>query len=270
MFHPLKQLHSAAFAALMFCFTLAYGAERDLFSLLPSYTAIAGYADSAMLAKDEFFRQYAVSDVKKAAFGCDERGRRIAVIVQFATEKAWQQMWDDISPYLEPMAAERRILLFKVKDNGRFYRNGHFAVLAPMVAAFYTDFPKNQPFRCDYAGIPAAVREILPADTPLGAAGFPRFKDEALRQIRKFNLYLRSPEGKYMLKGQAVCRKPIHASLTHFALLASCSMYLQQYCRLTPEDAAEIISRIKVTQNGAILDFEFDDFALLLQKPAIR
>lgn len=268
MLHLLKQLYSAVFAALLFCFIPASGAEIDLLSLLPGHTAIAGYAEPAMLTKHEFFRQFdfPAAGVKKAAFGCDERGRRIALLVHFADENAWQQMWDGISPHLEVLPAERRILLYKLKDNGNFFCKGHFAVLAPMVAAFYADFPKNQPFKCDYSGAPANIRQALPAGVPLGAAGFPRFKDEAMRQVRQFRIFLTSAEKECTVKGEISCRKPIHASLTHFALLASCSMYLQEYCQLSPEDAAEVISRIKVRQNDSQLVFEFSDFAFLLEK----
>ena len=265
MLHLLKQLHSAAFAALLFCFIPVSGAEIDLFSLLPGNTAIAGYVEPETLAKHEFFRQYTIPGIKKAAFSCDERGKRVALLVHFADENSWQQMWDDLSPHLEPLPAERRILLYKVKKS-RFFRNGHFAVLAPMVAAFYADFPENQPFKCDYSGVPANIRQAVPAGVPLGAAGFPRFKDEAMRQVRQFRIFLTSAEKECAVKGEIFCRKPLHASLTHFALLASCSMYLQEYCQLSPEDAAEVISRIRVRQNDSQLVFEFSDFAFLLEK----
>ncbi len=266
MLHPLKQFRSAAFAALMLCFHIVHGVEIDLLSLLPSHTAVAGHFAAETLPESSFFRQHVPAGVKKAAFGCDARGRRIALLAQFTDENAWQKMWDEISPHLEPLPAERRILLYKVKGSGNFFRDGHFAVLAPMVAAYYTDFPGNQPFKCDYSGVSGNIRQLLPENSAPAVAGLPRFKDEAVRQIREFAITLSTGSGNECIKGHAVCRKPIHASWTHFALLASCSMYLQQFCALSPEDAAEIISLIKVRQNGARLDFEFSAFDLLLQK----
>jgi hypothetical protein len=212
---------SAALAALIFYIITAGGAEINLLSLMPSYTAVAGRADTGKLRT--FFPEIAAPGVKNAAFGCDANGKRVTLILQFADLESWQKMWKKLSPHMEPMPAERRILLFKIKNADSFFNNGHFAVLAPLVAAFYANSPGNQPFRCDYAGISENLAKAIPESQLLAIAGFPRTQQEPFRQIRSIRIYVTQNQQNLLLKGSISCRKPLHASLTHVALLSALS-----------------------------------------------
>ena len=197
-------------------------------------------------------------DVGQIVFASDAKVRRVTVALEAASDEAWRRIREHLEPYLtaEPGASEQ---VYRIRNAGKDLNGGFFSIPAARVGVFTLPNAANGD-RPDGSGAPAQVRRMLPADSPLAAGGSPRIKSEPFRSIKSFQAELRSSGGKPMLVGEADFAQPMHAAFGQVALLTAFSMWLQEYAGLTPEAAADIVSRIKVRQQGTKLRFEFSDF----------
>ena len=260
------------------------GSEIDLSSLSPSDTAVAGKLDIAVLLQMPQVRQFLPThsaaaairydDVEKVFCGSDARLKRGFAICKFRNAAAWQRLWRTLDGRLTPLPAERRILLFEVKNSVRPPAKVYFAVLAPLVAGFYYEPSGKGDFRCDYSGAPAAVRKYYHAATPFVLGGRVKKAPPPLSGVRAFYFAPgRDRDGMAAICGNVVCSEPLAASLTIVALQGTISVYLQEFLKLTPEQTADALSRIKMYQYGKKIRIEFSDFSYLTklwQRMAVR
>ncbi|MCI5778389.1 MAG: hypothetical protein MR051_00980 [Lentisphaeria bacterium] len=249
-------------------------AGADLTAVLPSYTAMTGRIDAAALRNDPSLRALipavmpetlcgiAREDIREIVFASDAKVRRVTAALEAASDEAWQRILNQLEPYLAAEAGTSGQEVYRIRNAGKDLNGGFFLVPAQRVGVFILPDPTDGG-RPDCSGAPAKVRRMLPAGSPLAVGGTPRIKSEPFRSIKSFQAELRKSGGSPLLVGEADFAQPMHAAFGQVALLTAFSMWLQEYAGLTPEGAADIVSRIKVLQQGTKLRFEFSDFDLL-------
>lgn len=265
--------HAAAFilTAAVLCGVVAAG---EMLDILPSYAGIAGEIDVTRVLSEpalvpilrssapEEIAGVRREDFSAAAFAVDAKCRKFAVVFRTASDPAWARLMQLTSPHLVPAPAAGEGV-YSFKDVGRDLRDGRFAVFGGNSGALYLDCPED--FRCDTRGIPAELRAIFPAGKLVAVAGRPRMKGDPFRSVRQFRAWVEPiPDGGgFRLAGDARFDKPVNASFGKFAIMAVFSLWLQEYLKLPPEAVSELISKIRMRQRGADIQFEFFEFAYL-------
>lgn len=264
---------SARIAAGVALLSVLTASGSELFSSLPSDTAIAGYVDGEALRKDPELASLLErvvppriggigrDDFAAAAFGSDAKCNRLAVVFRARGEAAWGRVWQVVSPRLAQTAQGG---VYAFRDPGRDLRKGRFAVCGVDTGALYLNCPDGSV--PDRSGVSENLRKLVPAGKFAAVAGRPRIKGDPFRAIRSFRAFVeRSGNGRFRLAGEAGFEKPAHASLGAFAMLSVFSMWLQEYLDLSPEAASELVSKVRMRQSGSSIKFEFNDFETLIR-----
>ncbi len=258
-----------AVAVALFWATAALFAEQndphaDLLKQLPKHNTIAGIIDIRAIRQNPALSQLLsqentpfpqLNDFDAAAVSFDSAGRRFSAICRFASPAALKGYFTKYSANLLP---EKNF--YKVVNSGSDLNGAKISINSPETLLFYHDYPA-QTLSFDRSGINSDVLSLLHLDKKalLRFGGKMKLKKEPFKSIRSFNVFLSRKQNRIQLHGMASCRKPMNASLTHMAMLGFFSMYLQEFCRLSPENAGKIVSLLKVRQHGKNLYFQLDD-----------
>ena len=259
----------AAIAVALFWATAALFAGQnnshfELFKQLPRHNTIAGIIDIRAIRQNPALSQLLsqentpfsqLNDFDAAAVSFDSAGRRFSAICRFSSPTALKNYF---KKYSQNLLYEKNF--YRVVNSGSDLNGAKVIINSPETLLFYHDYPE-QTHSFDRFGLDKETVALLHSDKETFACfgGKMKMKKEPFKSIRSFNIFLSRNHQKIQLHGMASCRKPMNASLTHMALLGLFSMYLQEYCDLSPENAGKIVSLLKVRQHGKNLYFQLDD-----------
>ena len=238
--------------------------NSDLLKNLPRHNTIAGVFDLKSIRQNARLSQLLaqknilpvpLSDFDDIAISMDASGRRFSAVLRFSSEDIQKKYFKKYSGKLL-----REKDHYTIINSGKDLNGAKIFLIQPDTILFYHDYPENTTV-FDRSGICGETLTLLDLQQkhPVRFGGTMKFKKEPFRSIRSFNIFLSKNKNKIHLHGTASCRKPVNASLTHMAMLGFFSMYLQEYCNLSPENAGKIVALLQVRQHGKNLYFQLDD-----------